>query len=286
MKFLSWLFPIFMLCTSSVSLGFPQNSHNQFIFQAPFNGYHRAAVQHFMISSNKLDMSKHKQPHLVFALRHLLLGKGEAPDKTKIRLILASRSPRRKEILDTMGLLDKYQVLPSPLDETLFQQMIKIDATGIGTDPIQYTAALAREKALALATSLPTVSNEESTCHTIILGSDTIVADVDGHILEKPVDSEDAVRMLQFLQGRKHDVHTGVALVVLGGSSPTPRVVQCFTDTAKIKIAPLTTEDIEAYVESGEPMDKAGSFGIQGLGGQLIESIRGDYFTVRLFVTF
>jgi septum formation protein len=118
---------------------------------------------------------------------------------------------------------------------------------------------------------------------TIVLGSDTIV-DLDGHILEKPVDETDAGRMLSMLSGRRHSVHTGVALVCVGrctdGDDAVTVTTTSFVDTAVVQFAALTKGDIEAYVSTGEPLDKAGSYGIQGIGGQMVRSIEGDFFTV------
>ena len=119
------------------------------------------------------------------------------------------------------------------------------------------------------------------------MGSDTIVA-YDGHILEKPVDEADAVRMLETLQGNRHSVHTGVALVKVQQRQQHQhegndvKLVEAFTDTAQVTFSTLSTSDIASYVATGEPMDKAGSYGIQGIGGQLVTSIEGDFFTVSL----
>ena len=188
-----------------------------------------------------------------------------------------------------MGLQNRYRVTPSPLDESLLQQQLR------DIEPIEYTRTLALEKAMALAQSLATSTSATFAHHhqqqqpatTLVLGSDTIVA-YDGHILEKPVDEADAVRMLETLQGNRHSVHTGVALVKVQqrqqqqheGKDVT--LVEAFTDTAQVTFATLSTNDIASYVATGEPMDKAGSYGIQGIGGQLVTSIEGDFFTVSL----
>jgi septum formation protein len=221
-------------------------------------------------------------PELVVSLRHHLHSTyTDISDPDKIRLILASQSPRRKEILDMMGLQGKFQVKHSPLDETAMQKELK------SMDPVEYTRILAEQKTMALAQTLPSTT---STTTTLILGSDTIVV-YGGSILEKPVDEADAVRMLGQLQGKRYVVHTGVALVRVdsattttsGGVLQPPRVqlMESFTDTATVQFAPLTEADIAAYVATGEPMDKAGSYGIQGVGGQLVSAVEGDFFTVR-----
>jgi len=232
------------------------------------------------------------ESQLVVSLRDHLLGMNDETAKSdddrasqkKIHLILASQSPRRREILDMMGLQNRYRVTPSPLDESLLQQQLR------DVDPVVYTRTLALEKAMALAETLASTFSEPQLqpTTTLILGSDTIVA-YDGHILEKPVDEADAVRMLETLQGNRHSVHTGVALVKVQQRHPHQQdegndvmVVEAFTDTAQVTFATLSTNDIASYVATGEPMDKAGSYGIQGIGGQLVTSIEGDFFTVSL----
>jgi septum formation protein len=188
----------------------------------------------------------------------------------KIRLILASQSPRRREILDMLGLTGRYTATPSPLDESSVQSRLANEFVS----PLAYTRTLAEKKAEALAMNL---SQDSSTKSTLVLGSDTIV-DLDDLILEKPADAESARTMLRQLSGVWHRVHTGVAIYHV--EADTVKLMSSFTDTAKVKFADLSEADIEAYVETGEPMDKAGSYGIQGIGGQLVERIEGDFFTV------
>lgn len=206
-----------------------------------------------------------EENNLVISLRNHLLPvdslKRGTGDSQKIRLILASQSPRRREILDMMGLQNLFETIPSPLDEDSLAASLQKD------DPIEYTRHLAEQKALALANSI-SMSNS-----TLVLGSDTIVA-YSNKILEKPVDQKDAIRMLKELQGNQHMVHTGVALV--DGTT----LVDSFTVTANVRFAELSDADIEAYVNTGEPMDKSGAYGIQGIGGQIVESIDGDFFAV------
>eukprot|EP00979_Chaetoceros_neogracilis_P017724 scaffold10267_cov270-Chaetoceros_neogracile.AAC.22 len=116
---------------------------------------------------------------------------------------------------------------------------------------------------------------------SFILGSDTIV-DKDGVILEKPKSEEQAIEMLSTLSNSWHEVHTGVALYKMNHSdgSNAIELVSSFTETAKVKFTKLSENDIHAYVKTGEPMDKAGSYGIQGIGGQMIECMEGDFFAV------
>lgn len=217
----------------------------------------------------------------------LLLSLRETLQQQQVRLILASQSPRRREILDMMlGIRTTpstteqqqqqlYDVIVSPLDEEA------LHGTLSKSNPAQYTQTLAEHKAAALvATSFAT-----TTIPTIVLASDTIVAHATGGVLEKPKSPQEARDMLTLLQNDVHDVHTGVALQVVlpaaeGQQRPAP---QSFVDTARVQFAALGAEDIRAYVETGEPMDKAGAYGIQGMGGQFVESIQGDFFTVRHF---
>lgn len=188
----------------------------------------------------------------------------------KIRLILASQSPRRREILDMLGLANRYTATPSPLDESALQtQLVKESLS-----PIEYTRVLAEKKAEALALVL---SNDSTTPSTLVLGSDTIV-DLNGSILEKPTDTDSAISMLTKLSGEWHQVHTGVAIYHVQGN--IVNLIASFTDTARVQFAKLSTKDIEAYVATKEPMDKAGSYGIQGIGGQLVSCVEGDFFTV------
>ena len=245
-----------------------------------------------MIDTNKMSGLPTQQTQLVISLReHLLAAAPETANKSnkRIKLILASQSPRRQEILTMMGLEGLFTVQPSPLDESALQQQLQDTA-----DPEEYTCILATEKAMALARTLVLESKQrqqaEPTASQIllVLGSDTIVAH-QGHILEKPIDAADATRMLWKLQGQQHSVHTGVALVAVDVSSSDdndePRLVQAFTDTAQVTFASLTELDIATYVATGEPMDKAGSYGIQGVGGQIVTAVHGDFFTVRYYFT-
>jgi septum formation protein len=165
-------------------------------------------------------------------------------------LVLASQSPRRREILSRAGI--GFVVRPASVPE---------EVAG-GEDPVAHVRRLAREKAEAV----PAGSGE------IVLGADTVVV-IDGRILGKPVDAEDAARMLRLLSGREHEVITGICLKTLG------RVIVDASST-RVCFAPLTETEISAYVESGEPMDKAGAYGIQGLASKFIDRIEGCYFNV------
>ncbi len=202
----------------------------------------------------------------------LMISKVQKFDEGVVKLILASQSPRRREILDMMGMKGRYTVIPSPLDEGQVQKELSEKKL----DPKEYTRTLAERKAKALGDVL--VKEYFDGVPTLILGSDTIV-DLEGEILEKPADEDSAIRMIQSLTGVWHKVHTGVALYQINNNGKL-HLVESLTETANVKFANLSQEDITAYVKTGEPMDKAGSYGIQGIGGQIVERLEGDFFAV------
>lgn len=171
-------------------------------------------------------------------------------DKT---LILASSSPRRKELLQTLGLT--FTIQTSDVDET----------TSPGLSPQEVVEELALRKAKEVASRLT---------EGIVLGSDTIVV-LNGEILGKPVDETDAYRMLYALQGCEHTVYSGVALI-----DASTGISEVSYSRTQVRIRPLASEEIHAYIATREPMDKAGSYAIQGIGSTLVEGIDGDYFTV------
>ena len=165
-------------------------------------------------------------------------------------LVLASQSPRRAEILRQAGIA--FVVRTAPVDES----------PRAGESPEDYVLRLAEEKALAV----PAAPDET------VLGADTTVV-VDGSMLGKPADAEDARRMLGVLAGRRHQVMTGIALRT-GAKLIRDRAV------TEVWFAPMAASEIDAYVASGEPMDKAGAYAIQGLASKFIERIDGCYFNV------
>lgn len=177
-------------------------------------------------------------------------GTGDGPQGTA-RVILASQSPRRRELLGLIGM--KHEVRPADIDERVLP----------GEQPAPHAERLARTKAMTIAATEP---------DALTIGCDTIVV-VDGDILGKPADETEARRMLRRLSGREHTVLTAVA-VAHGGrvASSVEEVGVVFRD--------LTDAEIDAYVATGEPMDKAGAYGIQGYGATIVESIEGDYFAV------
>jgi septum formation protein len=178
-----------------------------------------------------------------------------------VTLVLASSSPRRQELIRFLRLPVTVQV--SDVDETVPD----------GWEPAVIVEELSRRKAEAAAELLPAESRNGSGRH-IVIGSDTIVV-LDGAVLGKPADRADAVRMLTNLQGRSHQVYSGVACLDISTGEAVTR-----HSVTLVHMKPLTGKQIAGYVDSGEPMDKAGAYGIQGLGGTLVDSIEGDYFTV------
>ena len=166
-------------------------------------------------------------------------------------IILASGSPRRKRLLELIGI--RFEIVPSDIEERPKD----------GESPSDFALRAAREKALDVATRHP---------DSPVLGADTVV-EVDGVILGKPKDVEDACRMLRSLSGRGHLVHTGVALAVAGDARE-------LVDTASVSFSALDDDIISWYVGSGEPMDKAGAYAIQGIGGLLVAELRGSPHTV------
>eukprot|EP00892_Ulva_mutabilis_P002506 jgi/Ulvmu1/12256/UM086_0049.1 len=177
-----------------------------------------------------------------------------------IKVVLASASPRRKEILGNIGV--NVEVVPSSFEEDLPH-----DQYGPG----EYATATAKCKALDVARACKDAQ--------LIIASDTVV-EKDGRILEKAADVAQATEMLSLLSGNTHKVHTGVALVVrqAGGD----KVVE-FHETTGVRFAPINAAEIQAYIDTGEPWGKAGAYGIQGAAGAWVEGIQGDYFNVMGF---
>lgn len=174
------------------------------------------------------------------------------PNHLREKLILASGSPRRKELLTAAGW--EFEAITAGVDESLKP----------GEDPATYVQRLALSKAKAVATKLG---------YGLVLGADTTVV-VDDRILGQPVDDADAKRMLQLLNGKWHEVLTGVALVRVAGTS---RVEY---ERTRVRFAEMSDREIDWYVSTGEANGKAGAYGIQGAAGLFIEEIEGDYFNI------
>lgn len=173
------------------------------------------------------------------------------------RLILASSSPRRRELLEQLGL--RFEVRPSQVAE-------RVDNS---QSPDLVVLGLARQKAHAVAAGC--VQREDN---AVVIGSDTIVV-CNGQILGKPRHAAEARAMLQKLSGATHEVYTGLSVV----DSADGHEASAWEKT-RVHFADISDEEISAYVETGEPMDKAGSYGIQAFGAMFVEGIEGDYFTV------
>lgn len=170
-------------------------------------------------------------------------------------LILASQSPRRKELLNLIGLSFEVDV------PTIFQEFTPAQIS----DPRELVVENAKGKVEEVKLRHP---------DSIILGVDTVVT-LNGEILGKPANIQEAIKMLSKLQGKTHTVWTGVRLL----DAQTQKLVS-FEDSTEVDFLPMTLEQIKTYVASGEPMDKAGAYAIQGLGSVYIRGIRGDFFNV------
>ena len=168
-------------------------------------------------------------------------------------IILASNSPRRRELLAQIGIRD-FQILSPDVDE----------AVEPGLSPARMVEALSLRKAQAAA--------GRAGAEDLIIAADTVVA-LDGRVLGKPRDQEEAFAMLSALSGREHRVYTGVT-VLRGGQAATEH------EETAVAFRALSPEEIRDYIATGEPMDKAGAYGIQGVGALLVQGIRGDYCNV------
>lgn len=174
--------------------------------------------------------------------------------KTALRLVLASESPRRKTLLESVGISPV--VVPSGVDE---------DEQSQDMSPGDLVKTLARRKIRKVAAGRP---------NDYVLGGDTIVY-IDGKVLGKPQGKEEAVEMLRRIRGRTHEVYTGVALY-----EPLGRTVLDDYDATFVTMRNMDEEEIRWYVETGEPMDKAGSYALQGIGGFFVTKVDGDFSSV------
>lgn len=179
-----------------------------------------------------------------------------------VRIILASKSPRRQELLKNIGL--DFEVRVSNFDEK------SVSCEGI--EPHEYAEELARRKAGAVAESL----KPETGVEYLVVGADTIVV-LNGRVLGQPVDEADARRMLETLSGTANQVITGVAAVSLKNGE---KVVHSAFESTLVYFKELGGYEIDRYIATGEPLDKAGAYGIQGLASLFVEEIEGCYFNV------
>jgi len=167
------------------------------------------------------------------------------------RIVLASQSPRRRDLLTLIGLT--HTVRPADIDERVLPK----------ESPLACVERLARGKVAAIA---------GTDRDALVIGADTIVV-IDNRILNKPLDTADAVAMLHTLQGRTHYVHTAVCVA-------WEDHLAAGVESVQVTFRPLSSSEVEAYVATGEPMDKAGAYGIQGYGATIVERIDGDFFAV------
>jgi len=170
-----------------------------------------------------------------------------------VELILASQSPRRRELLERMG-LTRFRVLSPEIDERMDRAL----------PPAELVERISLEKALAAQA----LAGPEA----LLIAADTVVA-LDGAVLGKPAGPAEAARMLRTLSGRTHQVYTGLT-VVQGGERDTRH------EETEVAFRPLSEGEIQDYLATGEPLDKAGAYGIQGYGALFVEGIRGDYYNV------
>jgi septum formation protein len=190
----------------------------------------------------------------------------EIPVLARAELALASASPRRRELLGRLVPSNQFHIIAADIDETVQP----------GEAPLDYVRRLALEKSEAGArlwsTSSPTSQDR------LVIGADTTVV-LGDQLLGKPTSKEEAVWMLEQLSGQTHRVVTGVAVLLLTNGQTITRH-SSLTVTTEVEFQPLRQAEIEWYVATGEPMDKAGAYAIQGYGGALIAAIRGDYYNV------
>jgi septum formation protein len=173
-------------------------------------------------------------------------------------LVLASASPRRQELLRNAGI--SFIVQPANINEAHVE----------GELPHDYAERLAREKALAVFETRP---------QDIVLGADTIVV-IDDEILGKPRDAADAARMLRLISGRAHEVITGVCVVKSNDPATRRLELRIVSDMTRVTMNEISDAEIQAYIATGEPMDKAGAYAIQGMASRWIPRIEGDYSNV------
>ena len=174
-----------------------------------------------------------------------------------MKYILASKSPRRREILTNIGI--EFEIVTADTDESSGQK-----------DPVSLTEELSKRKGRAVSLLLKKQGRLDS--ETVIISADTVVA-CDGEILEKPRDKDDAYRMLRMLSGRQHEVVSGITLIC-GDKECTSH------STTKVYFNELSDKEISRYIDSGEPFDKAGAYAIQGLASLFVNRIDGCYFGV------
>ena len=181
-----------------------------------------------------------------------------------MKIILASKSPRRKEILENLGV--EFEIIVSEVDEESDEK-----------DPARLVRELSIRKGRAVADGI-VKENIFSDEDIYIISSDTVVATAEGEILGKPYDLEDAKRMLRLLEGKSHFVHSGIGIIRLCAGGETVEAAD--TESTRVEFLPMTNEDIDFYVTHETVLDKAGAYAIQGIASAWIKKIDGDYFNV------
>ena len=177
----------------------------------------------------------------------------------KLTIVLASASPRRTELLEQGNI--KHVVMPSHCEEVITSQV-----------PSQVVEELSAQKAEDVYQQY----EKKNAGDFLVIGSDTVVA-ADGKILGKPKDKEEAYQMISMLQGKAHQVYTGVTLLIMKDGK---KIRKTFHECSDVHVYPMCKEEIREYIATGEPMDKAGAYGIQGAFGMYIRGIEGDYNTI------
>ena len=195
------------------------------------------------------------------------------------KLILGSASPRRRELLAQIGVefevrvSDKEEIYHSEIPEEIVKELALMKAENVMAD-------MTVEQVLKKPATEKTEETEDRQTFlksTVIIGADTVVV-LDDKILGKPKDEEDAFRMIQSLQGRGHEVYTGVAVIEFDSEGKRSTVNHAVG--TKVYVNAMTEEEIHAYIATGEPVDKAGAYGIQGRFAPFIDRIEGDYYNV------
>ena len=177
------------------------------------------------------------------------------------KIILASASPRRRELLEQLGV--EFEIIPSQVEEKMKSM-----------EPSRMVMELSEIKAEDIYNSLSQEEKELS----IVIGADTVVA-LEDQVMGKPQSSSEAIEMLSRLQNNTHQVYTGVTLIFRKGPGKVPSKISFFEKT-DVTMYPISSDEIAAYVNTGEPLDKAGAYGIQGRGAAFIKEIHGDYNNV------
>ena len=185
-----------------------------------------------------------------------------------MKYILASGSPRRVELIQKLH-------LPFEIEKAIGEELTS------ETEPAKYAMSLAREKALEIYNRLSNIPRSAEKDSLFVLGADTIVVH-EGHILGKPSDEEDAFEMLSSLSGKTHEVYTGVAFVFdrIDSSETTEPVIVSFFDKTEVTFNELSADEIRAYIATGDPLDKAGAYGIQGDFSIHVSGVKGNFENV------